>query len=391
MIRRGLSVRVLAPKYTPTPAESSPVDEMLVARFRGTSPIRNAWRLVWILMRYRIDHLIVGDAGAIADFLEVPTPSHISYSVVVHGTEVMRLFHPVRSELLSADRDRLVRFVSSAQAVIHSNRAVLKLIHECELDQPRCFLIYPAVRQGIFNPATNDLVCELRERYGLDNRRALLCVARLGLDKGHDVLLDAFTRVVREHSDVKLILAGDGPQREHLEELVDHLEIRDSVIFAGEIPSEELAAHHEISEFFVMPSRSIDRFEGFGIVFVEAAVCGRTSIGGNQGGTQEAIEDGRTGLLVDPADVDAVVAAINKLLNDCEFRDLLAKKAQERASAEFSLERMAECLVDHPGVSDRQWPGFWPRTGRLIIWTFNLSIVSCRRALSRFRTFFLGR
>jgi glycosyltransferase involved in cell wall biosynthesis len=81
-----------------------------------------------------------------------------------------------------------------------------------------------------------------------------------------------------------------------------------------------------------MPSRSVERFEGFGIVFIEAAHRRRTSVAGNHGGSPEAVDDGITGLVVVPTDVEAVAQAMAKLTDDEELRESLARKAQERAA-----------------------------------------------------------
>jgi phosphatidylinositol alpha-1,6-mannosyltransferase len=83
-----------------------------------------------------------------------------------------------------------------------------------------------------------------------------------------------------------------------------------------------------------MPSRALalrDGIEGFGTVFLEAGACAKPVIGGRSGGVSEAVEDGVTGLLVDPHDVRALVAALRRVLGDAELRKRMGQAARARA------------------------------------------------------------
>jgi len=375
---RKIFVHVLAPDYPTLPTEALPFDAGIVSRFSRSSAIRNAWQLMWVVIRHRISDVIIGDAGAIADYLEVPRPTLVRYSVVTHGTEILNFLHPLHSELDTTGRDRLIQFFHDAHAIIHNSDASLRLIEECGLDSQKCMLVYPAV-EAITPPfPTPELAENLKRKYGLKDEPVVLSVARLDTDKGQDVLLRAFSRVLISHPDVKLIIVGDGPQHDSLKRLTNSLDIERSVCFAGQIPSSELSAHHELSSFFVMVSRSVDRFEGFGIVYIEAALCKRTSVAGNQGGVPEAVEDGVTGLLVDPTDTDDIAKAIIRLLDDPEYREILAGSAFERASDQFNLQRMAEQLLVRGGFATQPLPGLAEKTLGLAQWFFSLALVSLR-------------
>jgi hypothetical protein len=128
-----------------------------------------------------------------------------------------------------------------------------------------------------------------------------------------------------------------------------------------------------------MASRSVDRFEGFGIVFLVAALCKKASVAGNQGGVSEAVEDGVTGLLVDPTNSDAVAEAIVRLLEDTEYREELACRAYVRASTEFNLERMAERLLDGGELSAPAPLSGFECLLSLAHWGFQLALSSLQR------------
>jgi glycosyltransferase involved in cell wall biosynthesis len=344
-----------------------------------SSTVRIAWRLFSIAWRDRINYLIVGDLRSLADFIDIPRPKFLRYAIVIHGTEIMVLLHPTYSSMSARNCDRLGSFCSGSQVLIHSNNAVVRLIKEAGLAGCRRLLVYPAVDERSLHQPNPGLPDRLRRKHGLGNESVILCVARLDTDKGQDVLLGAFSQVLVSDPAAKLILVGDGPKREELQTYAESLGIRQSVVFAGEVPASELRAYYRIATLFVMASRCVDRFEGFGIVFVEAALCKKASIAGDQGGVREAVEGGVTGLLVDPTSSDAVAEAIVELLKNPERRIEMEERAYQRARMEFSLERMAESLFDERGITDPP-PMSWIRSALgLMCWGFQLMWFTLQR------------
>jgi phosphatidylinositol alpha-1,6-mannosyltransferase len=95
-----------------------------------------------------------------------------------------------------------------------------------------------------------------------------------------------------------------------------------------------------------MPNRSLDGtdFEGFGIVFVEAALAGRPSIAGRSGGTADAVVDEVTGLVVDTERPGELTGALRRLLGDADLRRRFGRAADARARAQFSTPALAGSL-----------------------------------------------
>lgn len=157
---------------------------------------------------------------------------------------------------------------------------------------------------------------ELLQRYGLTPDQAVLfTVSRLAASeryKGHEQVLEALPEVAKQRPDIRYLIGGTGDYSPQLKQRAAELGVADRVIFAGFISNDELAAHYQLCDAFVMPSRK----EGFGIVFLEAMACGKPVIGGNQDGSVDALDGGRLGILVDPTSVpsitDAILQAINK-------------------------------------------------------------------------------
>jgi glycosyltransferase involved in cell wall biosynthesis len=170
------------------------------------------------------------------------------------------------------------------------------------------------------------------ELTGDTGRRVVLVPARLVEQKGHRYLLEAAQDVP---SSAVFVLAGEGPEREPLERYARELGVEDRIRFLGrrtDIP-EVLAA----SDLMVLPSLC----EGLPLSILEAMGARRPVIATDIGGTNEAIVDGTTGLLVPPADPPALAAAVRRLLDDPALAALLADAGWRRVAERFTAAAMA--------------------------------------------------
>ncbi|MFA6422450.1 MAG: glycosyltransferase family 4 protein [Candidatus Buchananbacteria bacterium] len=154
---------------------------------------------------------------------------------------------------------------------------------------------------------------------------SVLCVARLSWEKGLDYLIKAWPDVIKEVSDAKLVLVGEGDKRAEIEKLIADLNIGDSVELMGNLPHDQVLAEMSKSEIFVCPSLA----EGLGIVFIEAQACALAVIGTKVGGIPDVIEDGVNGLLINSKSSPAISSAIIKLLKNKEFASSLSSNALE--------------------------------------------------------------
>jgi glycosyltransferase involved in cell wall biosynthesis len=172
----------------------------------------------------------------------------------------------------------------------------------------------------------------LREELGgSDGRPLVLTPARLDAQKGHRTLFEAIPQV----PDATFLLAGEGPEREPLEALAAQLGIAERVRFLGrreDVP-ELLAA----CDVFALPSL----YEGSSLAVLEAMAAGIPIVSSAIGGTDELIEDGRSGLLVAPGDAEGLAAALRRVIDDPGLRQSLAARARERVEAGLTREQMA--------------------------------------------------
>jgi len=160
-------------------------------------------------------------------------------------------------------------------------------------------------------------------------------VGRFHSVKGVNILLDAYSRVIREITDTKLIVVGDGEIRKQLELDADSFGVTQQVVFTGvrnDIP-EILTA----LDILALPSYS----EGFGLVLVEAMASGVPVVATNVGGIPEVVQDSETGILVNPGAPDELAAAILRLYNDQELRERLSRLGQECVESNFRIQETA--------------------------------------------------
>jgi glycogen(starch) synthase len=168
----------------------------------------------------------------------------------------------------------------------------------------------------------------------------LLCAGRFIAEKGFDVALQAFARVCNTHDSVRLVMAGDGPERSALQMLSRELGIASRVDFLGWTAPDRIAAEINRATLMITPSRWQ---EAFGLVNLEAAQMGRPVVATRVGGIPEIVDHDWTGLLVENGNVDAMACAVSSLLDDPARLMRMGDAARERARDRF----------DFSGYSDR--------------------------------------
>lgn len=218
----------------------------------------------------------------------------------------------------------------------------------------RVDVMWPGVDLRRFTPEGGDF----RDRLGLRGHPVIGTLSRLVERKGHDLVLRALPEVLAEFPEAVYLVVGDGPDRARLEALARDLGVAASVRFVGEVQEGDLAAWYRTCDLFVLPSREIRRsghVEGFGIVFLEAGACGLPVVGGRSGGVVEAVEEGRTGLLVDPESPAELTGALLRMLRHPEEARALGRAGRDRAERQFTWERclapLGDLLEELPSVA----------------------------------------
>jgi len=150
---------------------------------------------------------------------------------------------------------------------------------------------------------------------------------------------------------LRYVVVGEGEIRRGLEVLAVEMGVAKNVTFVGEVSDEELAGLYRGCDVFVLPSRGQQRAgvvggEGFGRVYVEAALAGKPVVGSRSGGAAEAVLHGRTGFVVDPDSVDEAAGAILRLLRDPQLTADMGVAGRAWALETFSEDALSGALAD---------------------------------------------
>ncbi len=184
-------------------------------------------------------------------------------------------------------------------------------------DRVQLAQLSPGVDVDAFTPRADGGA--VRARYGLGDAPVVVCVSRLVPRKGQDVLVAAWPQVLARHPAARLLLVGGGPSEESLRRAVSARGLAGSVVLTGGVPAADLPQHYAAGDVFAMPCRTrragLD-VEGLGMVYLEAAACGKPVVAGTSGGAPETVQEGVTGHVVDPRAPAAVAAVLSRLLDD---------------------------------------------------------------------------
>lgn len=271
-----------------------------------------ARRAAKLIGEHDIDTVWFGAAAPLAVLAPVMRRAGAARVIAsTHGHEVGWSMLPIARQVLRVigDNTDVVTFVSKYTrgrfAAAFGRDAALKYLP-------------PGVDTERFSP-DSDARQRLRERHGLGDKPVVLCLSRLVPRKGQDVLIAALPAIRAEISDATLVIVGGGPYGDTLREMAAQSPVGEHILFTGSVPSDELAAYHNIADVFAMPSRTRGKgldVEGLGIVYLEASASGIPVVAGMSGGAPETVQEGKTGVVVDGRSADAVAAGVVQILSD---------------------------------------------------------------------------
>ena len=265
------------------------------------------------------------------------------YWISCYGIEAWRSLP--RLEFLALERAALVLPISHFTA---------KMLNEVSgLSYNKMRILYNAIPNDFASAlVTPNGVEPIAVRAGRDTR-VVLSVGSLSKSvayKGFDVVIRALPKVLEAVPNVRYVIVGDGDDKENLKGLAAEIGVGDHVDFAGEVSDAELAAYYRACDVFVLPSRTVQRNgywegEGFGFVYLEAALAAKPVVGSRDGGAAEAVLHGTTGLLVDPASVSDSANALITLLQDPEMRTRMGREGQRWVRENFTTTSLRRQLV----------------------------------------------
>ncbi len=160
------------------------------------------------------------------------------------------------------------------------------------------------------------LTSGLKNKYHLNDTNIVLFIGRLVDVKGLDLLINSFNKC--NNNNYKLVIVGEGKERENLENMIKEYSLKDKIIMPGFFDGAELYAWYEIANFFVLPSR----YEPFGAVVNEALVLGCPVMASKYIGALEFIDEGVNGYVFDPLIENEFVSTLNNLMLKYENKSI---------------------------------------------------------------------
>jgi len=217
-----------------------------------------------------------------------------------------------------------------------------KLVDLYEYHKENVEVIPPGVNVHRFKPA---VVSDPPPRSGLPDKY-VYCLSRIDTNKGHDMLLHAFARVLEQVPDAYLIIGGGSPKPkprelgvfDMMKKIIAEHGMEERIRFAGYVPDNLMVPYYQHADLFVMPSL----FEPFGMTTQEAMACGTPVIASKYGGIRSVITNGENGILTDPKNLDEFSGEMVRLLTDREWRNNIGKAGYELITTHYSWEVMAE-------------------------------------------------
>jgi len=173
----------------------------------------------------------------------------------------------------------------------------------------------------------------------LPGRYAIGCFGRVRAQKGSDVFVDAMCRLLPRYPDFTAVMVG-AITTEHmafandLKERIEAAGLQSRIVITGELPIEDVQRWYQRLTIYAFTSRN----EGFGLTLIEAMSAGAALVASRAGAAELVVEDGVTGVLTPPGDVDALVAALEPLMRDAASAAAMGERARARVLEKFSLD-----------------------------------------------------
>ncbi len=246
------------------------------------------------------------------------TPSQKGYNYHAQSDWVSRFVYPCFNILFNRWNDKIICVSKAVRAVYTSS-----------MTDSRYEVVYAPYEESLFQPASKKTP---------NTRPTLGIVGRLTPQKGHCVLLQALSQVIKKYPDVLLKIKGSGILESELKHHVQTQKLTRHVQFCGDQPH-NAGLYHDL-DIYLQPSLS----EGCSITLLEAMGCAIPVIATDQNGPSELIESGKTGLLVPVNDSQALQTAICELLEHPEKARQLASAARYRVRQNFNTTVFIEAM-----------------------------------------------
>lgn len=353
----GVVVKRL-PIFQPPRSIWTILDKLTFALWRRGWPLNDLARLLWLgpYVRGLTQQIVKSEADVLT---AIPLPYLHVYRAFRAAQRcrlpmaVIPCPHPM--DVWAFENPRHYRLLRKSQAVLAFTRYERDYLSSMGVPEERIHVIGCAINPADFEGVRRG---EFRKKHLIaDGEKVVLFVGRKADGKGLRPLLTAMKKVWRSNSRVKLVIAGSATEfsRRIIEPEIERLpdSIRGNVLNINDFEEAEKAFIYADCDIFVLPSK----IESFGIVFLEAWMCGKPVIGCRTGPVASVVSQGQDGLLVPYGDAEELSQAITRLLADEGLCRKLGRNGREKVLRQYTWDRIVsrvesiyQALVQERGV-----------------------------------------
>ena len=337
---RGHQVVVLAPDSGTRPEVNRPVHYLPAREFKRYPGYRVVFSPSDMLEYLRGQKVDVIHSHGIASMgilsLTASRALRIPHVLTFHtmANEAVKYYSPlpIRQDLMQNMVWTYMRnLLKRPEVVVVPSAPIRQELEDNGVVMKACEVVPTGVDCTRFTPENYDK--DFLERLGLKGKRVLLHVGRLSLEKRLDIVLEAIAKLAPKEPDIRLLVVGSGPAKEHYRRMASGLKIEDRVVFAGFMSDEDLPKAYASSEALVIAST----FETQGLVVLEALASGTPVAGIRFRAIPEFVHEGKNGCLFDP---DTCAEALQRCLARADSMMLSAVSSAREYSVDICTAKL---------------------------------------------------
>jgi len=289
-----------------------------------------------LLRTEKYDVIVTGSALITPLAVLLGSAFNLPVATLIHGLDILYP-HPAYQWIMK-------HFLPRCDFIFSNSGHTKQLAIDVGVSYSRIEVINPGLDFTEFTSvqAPSDFLDSLN----IQNRKIILSAGRLAARKGIPEFIEhVIFHLVQEHPEIMFVIVGDNPVQSlaHKEDIkcriidtVEKFNLSDNVLALGHVNRNELVELYSVADIFVLPAiTKPNDVEGFGIVLLEAGAAGCPTVSTRLGGIPDAVADGKTGILVDPDDWQAMTTAIIHLLNNDSLRKSLGNNGRDRVKNYF--------------------------------------------------------
>ncbi|MFH0857401.1 MAG: glycosyltransferase family 4 protein [Candidatus Magasanikbacteria bacterium] len=258
--------------------------------------------------------------------------SGVKYVLFSHGTDIEMASKVKRKNKFATKVGR-----GAEQIIVNSESLGIRLKAKFPELAEKVTVMYPCPDTDFMIPPSVEEVEKLRSTLSLEGKKVLLSIGRLDEGKGFPYLVRYLPQILKKVPNLVWIVVGQGPKEKLIIELIRKNNLQNIVRFIGGVPHDDLKKYYYLADIFALLTHPdiTQGEEGLGLVFLEASAVGMPIIAGKSGGVEEAVLNGKTGIVVESNNETEVVEALSTLIENTELAKQLGANAKQRIQQEF--------------------------------------------------------